>query len=282
MSSGLFTIGADPEVALIDTMSGKLKSAIGLIRGTKHEPEFFDDGSNIQHDNVAAEFAIAPMKTQSEFVGAIRTSLAHILNALPTSIKITKCAAVDYPPEELDNEEARQFGCDPDFNAWNMGMPFMSDEEDNRAEGTLRSFGGHLHVGYVEGSGNDFLLDYSGKLLTIQVMDYIIGLKSLFLDKTEGADRRRQLYGKAGSFRPTDYGVEYRVLSNFWIFEESLIKMMYNFVDLSLRIVREGLSEELFSLVPKQSVSRVIDSGDVELAEKLTEKIETWCAKHFS
>ena len=45
-------------------------------------------------------------------------------------------------------------------------------------------------------------------------MDYTLGLDSLLLDSDT---RRRSMYGRAGSFRFKEYGIEYRTLSNFWI-----------------------------------------------------------------
>ena len=41
-------------------------------------------------------------------------------------------------------------------------------------------------------------------------------------------DQRRQLYGKAGAFREQPHGVEYRTLSNFWIFSKDLISEVYD------------------------------------------------------
>ncbi len=47
--------------------------------------------------------------------------------------------------------------------------------------------------------------------------DLFLGLPSAGADKQ---GKRRELYGKAGRYRPTSYGIEYRVLSNYWLFNE--------------------------------------------------------------
>ena len=54
----------------------------------------------------------------------------------------------------------------------------------------------------------------------------------LFDDDTE----RRKLYGFPGSFRPKQYGVEYRPLSNKWLRNEVLMTWVFN---TTLRSVRD-------------------------------------------
>jgi hypothetical protein len=44
----------------------------------------------------------------------------------------------------------------------------------------------------------------------------------------DDGEMRKQLYGKAGAFRAKSYGVEYRTLSNFWIFKNELIRWVWD------------------------------------------------------
>ncbi len=55
-------------------------------------------------------------------------------------------------------------------------------------------------------------------------MDFYLGLPSLVYDS---ATRRREMYGKAGAYRPKSYGVEYRTLSNAWLNSAELIRWVY-------------------------------------------------------
>jgi hypothetical protein len=55
-------------------------------------------------------------------------------------------------------------------------------------------------------------------------MDFYLGLPSLVYD---AATRRREMYGKAGAYRPKSYGVEYRTLSNAWLNSAELIRWVY-------------------------------------------------------
>lgn len=272
MQHGVFTIGADPEVALVDIKTGLLKSAIPFITGTKKKPLFFSNGANIQRDNVACEFAIPPVQGCEAFVEVMRTTMKLVVDHLPKTISIVKGAAMDFPEEELQHAEAKEFGCDPDFDAWMHGRPMVCDVFD-RGSGTLRSFGGHIHVGYVKGSGNEFLRQMSGKIKMIQVMDALLGLASVIHDKSQGAIRRRELYGKAGAYRPTPYGVEYRTLSNFWIFEDKYQKLMWHLTNTALRIMRQKKTDQLFKIAPPSDVREAINTGDFVLASKLLEDI---------
>lgn len=52
-------------------------------------------------------------------------------------------------------------------------------------------------------------MDIKDKLLLIKYIDEYVGMKSVQLDKDT---KRKLLYGKAGCFRLTDYGIEYRTI----------------------------------------------------------------------
>jgi hypothetical protein len=57
------------------------------------------------------------------------------------------------------------------------------------------------------------------------MLDYVIGLPSILIDTDS---QRRKLYGKAGSMRHKDYGVEYRTVSNFWLGSQELMSWVYD------------------------------------------------------
>ncbi len=71
----------------------------------------------------------------------------------------------------------------------------------------------------------------------VKQLDYFLGIPSLLLDKDE---ERRHLYGKAGAFRPKPYGVEYRVLSNFWLKSPELMRWVYNTTHLAISELMKG------------------------------------------
>jgi hypothetical protein len=54
-----------------------------------------------------------------------------------------------------------------------------------------------------------------------------LGLWSVIRDPDT---KRRELYGKAGAFRFKPYGVEYRVLSNFWLHTPDRMEYVWHLV----------------------------------------------------
>ena len=73
---------------------------------------------------------------------------------------------------------------------------------------------------------------------------------------------RRELYGMAGSFRPKSYGLEYRVLSNFWCFNPRYIEWVWDNVD---RAIHSDVDAD-----PEGSIiSDAVNGGDLDAAQYL-------------
>lgn len=219
-----FLIGADPEF-FIKKKYGGYTSAVGLIGGSKWEPKKIDeDGHAILEDNVAVEFNIKPASSFDEFRSSIHKVLDHIRGILP-GYEFSKESAVSFPQEELMTPEAQMFGCEPDFDAWRECVNEKPCAEDKN----LRSAGGHIHV------GSDLAIN--NPVAVIRAMDLFLGVPSTQLD---AGTLRRELYGKAGCFRAKSYGAEYRTLSNFWIFDDSLIQWAFEGTQRALEFVEKG------------------------------------------
>lgn len=220
-----FSIGADPELFLKDRQYGSYKSAVGLIGGSKHKPKKLDKlGNAILEDNVAVEFNIQPAVSMNMFKDNINYVLQHLKNILPT-FEFSNESAVSFPKEELLTPEAMEFGCEPDFDAWRQ----CQNDKPKADDPNLRSCGGHIHVGSK--IAKKFPVE------TIKAMDLFLGVPSIELDP---GTLRRNLYGKAGCFRFKKYGVEYRTLSNFWIFTDTGIEWAYKGTERALQFVEAG------------------------------------------
>lgn len=270
MSKNNFTIGTDPEFFLREKDTGKYKSAIPFINGTKRKPDILKCGAGLQRDNVALEFASTPENTENDFVKSIHNAFIDIMEKIPAGHEIAAVPSVNFELDQLDHPEARMFGCSPDYDAYipTQNPPAHCDDE------TFRSCGGHIHLGYIEGSGNEFLLDGWGKITTVITMDVLHGITSVVLDNSEGAIKRRKLYGKASCHRPTDYGVEYRVLSNFWLKSPELVMLTYRLSDDVLKLVREGNANTLIDNIGRDNIQDIINNGKIDEAIKtLNEKV---------
>lgn len=245
-----FRCGADPEILLINRSKKQHQSVIGLIGAGKWNPkqiEGMPEGFTLQEDNVALEFGVPPASSAEEFVKNIRSVLKAGLSTLPGT-RYSRLSCTVFPEEEMQHPSAYIFGCEPDFNAW-TGKENSKPQPSNPL---MRSAGGHVHV--------ETNLD---KQNVIRAMDVFLGLPSVLLD--EGTERRK-LYGKAGAFRPKSYGVEYRTLSNFWIFHPKLIKWIWNATERALQEVENGFWLDDFD---SQYIQDAINTGDLASAKEL-------------
>lgn len=254
----VFTIGADPELFCYDTSINNYIAVQNCgIKGTKESPQKLSCGGNVQRDNVAIEFGIIPAFTKEDFMNNIKDTLQDVVNVLPEHVELVLESSAMFPENQLIHDECKQFGCDPDRNAWTMQE---NEPPPNADKGVLRSCGGHIHIGYVENSGLDFLLDYELQIRFIRVLDMLLGIPSTQIDKTDGKKARRELYGMPGCYRQTPYGVEYRTLSNFWIHSPQHVFLIYELVKDALKVMKEGKDIQLLEICKKYSrMSQVTD-----------------------
>ena len=250
-------LGCDPEAFMQDT-HGQLRSAVGLIGGSKEYPMPLPlgDGFAVQEDNVALEFNIPPAEGRSEFVSHIRTTLDFLTKVIGEAygFTINQSSAASFPEAELVTPQARMFGCDPDYNAYTK----LPNRKPKAEDENLRSCGGHVHVGYDISKADGVHL--------IQMMDLFLGVPSVLMDDGQ---LRKELYGQAGAYREKSYGVEYRTLSNFWIFKDRLIEWVWDNTDKATTAAesRLTLSEE-----DSTDIVNAINNNDKTLAMKLVKK----------
>jgi hypothetical protein len=210
------SIGTDTEI-FAQNREGKFISLCGKVGGTKQEPaqiQGWSKGFSLQEDNVSLEFNIPPSKELFEWESslAIITDYVNREVFLPMGLTASKKASAEFSFDQLQHPQALIFGCEPDFNAWTGEVnesPFCTNPQ-------LRTAGGHIHVG----TGRNMVE-------AIQLMDLFLGVPSVILDDNPSSITRKNLYGKAGAMRPKSYGLEYRVMSNYWIWSPELIRWVF-------------------------------------------------------
>lgn len=213
------TIGADPELFL--RKGGQFCSAYGLIPGTKIEPYPVEHGA-VQVDGMAVEFNIDPAGSKDEFNYNIHTVLNQLRAMVPKEYQIENVSDVCFPQDYLKSqpEEAVRLGCDPDFNAYTGNVNPPPQEG-----GEMRTAAGHIHIGWENKAKESRVAHYEECCMLTKQLDYLLGIPSILLDRD--GFRRRKMYGQAGAFRPKPYGMEYRVLSNFWLKSDALMEWVY-------------------------------------------------------
>lgn len=265
------TIGTDPEFFL-KKGDEYVSSQSAKIQGTKHEPVALKNGGTIQRDNVAVEFATPPAEGREDFVDKVRSCLKDVHDMLPKDHEIVVEPSATFDEAHLTDPEAQEFGCDPDFNAYTVSM----NEKPWCGDSGFRSCGAHIHVGCLDGDGVaikglEFLLEFAGKISAIKAMDLFHGTISTVLDSSQASVKRRELYGKAGCHRPTDYGVEYRVLSNYWMKSPELVMLMDALTRDAMALVAADKLQAVLDLVGEDELQLAINDGNIEAATKIIE-----------
>jgi hypothetical protein len=230
----MFTLGADPEVFV--GKNGLFVSAHGLVPGDKANPFLVDKGA-VQVDGMALEFNIDPVINYEQFQDHLDTVFSTLKDMVP-DYEILHQAAVELDPTYKLSlpEDVLQIGCNPDFNAYTEEMNKSPDETCD-----IRAAGGHLHIGGIFSPEDTSKARYSLSLRLARLLDKHVGVYSVIWDKDT---LRRKVYGAAGSLRFKDYGIEYRSLSNSWLFNPKITKFVYEGVTKAVEELREGKDVE--------------------------------------
>lgn len=217
-----FTLGCDPEGFIFNTKTNKPVPASRFIPGTKWEPHKVDKGA-IQVDGMAAEFNTDPAKTAEEWEENISAVIKQLEGYLPPHHELRWCPSVVFDRDDFNSapDECKELGCSPDFDAWSGAV----NPPPYRENPCLAVAGGHIHFGWTK----DEDLSDCQHLINCQDLgkqsDYFLGAWGAFVDKDTV---RPTLYGKMGAIRFKPYGVEYRVLSNFWVANEQLRRQAWD------------------------------------------------------
>lgn len=261
--SKIRTFGADPEQFGFHIDSGRIGSFAGRLGCDKHNKKVVSDDIRLQEDNVLIEFDINPQPTFDLFSDNIQRGLDAAYQAA-NSVGMSIAEGISshiFNPAELAtfHERALEFGCEPDYNA----LTGMTNPKPAATDPGLRTAGGHIHMGY-EGVSSE-----NQKILGV-MCDYFLGMPAILLDKD---DRRKELYGKAGACRFKEYGIEYRVLSNFWIFKPQMRQWAFDQANKALDFAL-GDFMILASMVDPAEIQRVINDNDKAMAEQYIKLME--------
>lgn len=264
-----FVLGSDPELFLRDSKTKELRSAIPVIpEGKGAGRPLGTTGNYVLHDNVLVEFNTKPAYNVEEFVQTIGQVLGDIQKLVePQGLEIHLQASAEFPREQLTDEEAREFGCDPDFRIY--PEPGMNVMPAGAARKPFRSAGGHLHIGIHEQDDavREVLNDPYGKIDVVKGLDIFVGLVGVFLDNDPTSKARRELYGKAGSHRPKTYGVEYRACSPWWLASPKHSRLVYHLSEAALALVVSGkLSDVVEAVGGEDKLQEMINEAQVDEA----------------
>jgi hypothetical protein len=250
-----FKFGCDPECFILNMKTGDYVSAEGLIPGTKAEPHVVKHGA-VQVDGMAAEFNIDPADNFKDFNRNIQAVVNQLSKMLPEGHVLDFVPSVTFKPEIFNDapDKAKELGCSPDFNAWTGDVnppPAMSDNP------FLRTAAGHLHIGWCEDGDLTDPQHIMNCRDLVKQLDWYLGGWSVAEDTDP---TRRLLYGRAGACRFKQYGVEYRVLSNFWCTSREKRLAVWNRMQLAISAMRNKFMPDevpsLFNSLLQEGINR--------------------------
>lgn len=272
--------GCDPEFFFAKKT---LKGRVGRIIGAEKiiPKEGVQVGNNtgaIIVDGVQAELNPKPSACRQNHAKLIHHALLRVSQLMKSNrrkrITINWKPTVRVTPSELRSlsPEYRILGCSPSLNAYDEHI-----EMPDPTTYPYRSAGGHIHIGFVYKDGKDPVRDLlKGDLKTVvKVLDIIVGNTCILIDRDEGNIERRKAYGRAGEYRKPPHGLEYRVLSNFWLKDYKLMSFVFGLMRLGIGFAnsKEAVTK-LFKAVKEEDIRNAINNNDFGLAKANFEKIK--------
>lgn len=253
------TIGYDPEVMLYSKAEERIVSALPVLKNDKKTPIELGDGIKMYADNVLVEAAAPASETPEEALGTLRKAILRMRERLGADFSLLPKAAHLFDKDQMDDKKAWEIGCSPNFCAYtgavNDPKPFSS---------TLRTGSFHIHIGNADWEKcppSRPLMNPISKMQAIRVLDIVLGCASVIFDKDPTSVQRRAIYGKAGEFRPTPYGIEYRVLGNYALRTPRLSLLAMQLAEYAMGFMRDGTAGDLVKAVSSDLVREAINTA---------------------
>jgi len=274
------SFGADPEFFFVNK-KGKVVGSERVIAKKGYSKEGSNSGKIIR-DGVQAEFNIRPSTCRQSFAWSLSALFKWAKErAKKKGLDISFKQLVKVDKKELMSlsPESRMFGCEPSYNVYEKdGMSKPVGE--NPEEYLFRCAGGHIHLSCSYDDSKETLkktLQNAKEL--IPIMDIVVGNTCVLMDRGRGNKERRRTYGRAGEYRQPIYGIEYRVLSNFWIRDYKLVSLVLGLCRIAVSVVRNSTkgcnyAKKLRELVKQEDIINAINKNDKKLALKNFNKIK--------
>ena len=235
------TIGCDPEWFIInDRRAVAITATDAAVEGTKDDPissPEYGEGFAYHRDNVMIEAACPPTSDAYQFqdyVNAMQGMCNRYLRSLNPGYSIYRHSAMQqFSDAELAAPEAREFGCEPDNDAYEGGAQRIVPDG---ILGNYRTAGGHIHIGTTSGFN-------CPSFIVALMCDLLIG-PALARGFAAGLGVPNEgqgfmWYRKPGLYREKEYGIEYRTPSNLWTFDDQMIQGVHNQATLVGKICSE-------------------------------------------
>ena len=230
-------------------------------------------------DGIQAELNPLPDDCRANLAPKIASCFKLIQEKLEEDgeLKADFSQTIEVPEEQFKDisDKAKKLGCGGSYNANGNEKSEIKINPDTYRK---RSAGGHIHLGKGDRGGINIAianaLGNPEKL--IPMLDIIVGNTCVLLDRDKGNIERRKVYGKAGEYRTPEHGIEYRVLSNFWLRGYPLMSLVMSLARVAVNIIATGGEHEkaFFDAVDMKDIEKAINENDFDLAMSNFKKIE--------
>lgn len=274
---GQIIFGCDPEFFF--SSNGSVKGAEKFIAKNGFRGGAMSLESKIIIDGVQAELNPRPYGCRAN----LGNEISRCFRALKEHLEKTKVAettSLDFSQtvkiskkdlKELD-EENQKFGCDPSLNSYSK-EPNIELKKVDPQKYLKRSAGGHIHISCA---GTTVLQNRATTLVTL--LDIVLGNTCVLIDRDRGNIIRRKMYGQAGEYRLPKHGVEYRVLSNFWLRSAPLLSLVLGLTryvtSMTMHEYHESYLKAFTDAVDIEDVRKAINTNNFALAYRNFRKIE--------
>lgn len=268
------TLGSDPELHIFDKQEGRVVSSLRVLGRDKHKPIDLGDGIRLYSDNALAEASMPPAESVNGIVGRMKEVFIRTQHHLGDRYSLLPTAACKYGMDELKDKSLWEAGCNPNIDVYARAQNAAAHFRDDTRTGSF-----HIHIGHVD------LATERQKEQMVMLLDVFLGCASVIFDRDPTAIERRKLYGRAGEFRPTDYGIEYRVLGNWALRSPLLTELAFDLVAHSIHHMEIGDAPGIIEACGTLRTQVAINTNDKDLARdlldiaatplRLTSRIET-------
>jgi len=226
--------GMDPEAFL--SRNGK------IIGSEKVIPERGIGFGYVVRDGIQIELHPPQAKSRTLLATNLKSALTALKARLQEvgDVEAVFNSVVTVEKEELDSlsPKSREWLCQPSKNIYGH-----KPEKRDAATYPFRAAGGHMHFGLKDPIFDpDEGIDERTRLVV--PMDILVGIPAVLIDRDLGQIERRKCYGMAGEFRLPSYGLEYRVLSNFWLRSLPLMSLFTGLAKFAIQVVSESVRSE--------------------------------------
>ena len=254
--SNYYSSGTDPEFFVVDS-KGEVIAARNFLGDKKHNPSMYFDG-------LQAEFTTSGETCLEVLSNRINTGLNNVYGRAQNKFPGARIVAKNhfkFTPEQMKtfSDEDVRFRCSTSLNIYDD----LGEVPDAR-EYPWRFAGGHIHIGCQA-------RHVPVIKAMVRALDGIVGVAGVSLARNWDSPERRKMYGRAGEFRLPKHGLEYRVLSNFWLCSPLIYHLVFEMTRYAYRIGEAGMFPALYKGA-EEDIRNCINFCDVTLAGKLIEK----------